>query len=247
MSKPTRSGHETHIVQRLNITFGKFGALKYTGNLDVAKIWERVLRRADLPILYTQGFNTRPRIQLATALSLGITSECEILDVALRETIPLEGIPERLDAVSPPGLKTYKVEEVPPESPALQQLVRSAEYRIRFEDGIERDKLQTLVDELLAKDRIVVVKHGKKRKSSADIRPLIHSVEINENDDLIVHIDTGERGSLRPDELVQQLGLQDEFFTVHRLRLHIDDYYQRRMKYWQTTDKKAQQSEQESE
>ena len=58
----------------------------YTSNLDVAKIWERVLRRADLPILYTQGFNTRPRIQLAMALPLGITSECELLDVALRRS-----------------------------------------------------------------------------------------------------------------------------------------------------------------
>ncbi len=60
--------------QRLHITFGKFDALKYTSNLDIAKIWERVLRRANLPILYTQGFNTRPRLQPATALPLGITS-----------------------------------------------------------------------------------------------------------------------------------------------------------------------------
>jgi uncharacterized protein (DUF2344 family) len=65
-------GHETPIMQRLQITFGKFGALKYTGNLDVSKVWERVLRRAKLPLLYTQGFNTRPRIQLASMLPMGV-------------------------------------------------------------------------------------------------------------------------------------------------------------------------------
>ena len=96
---------ENPTKQRLRIVFGKFGALKYTSNLDVAKIWERVLRRADLPLLYSQGFNTRPRLQLATALPLGITSECELLDVSLREEISLEGIREALLAVSPEGLR----------------------------------------------------------------------------------------------------------------------------------------------
>ena len=65
------------IKQRLYIRFGKFDALIYTSNLDVAKTWERVLRRANLPILYSQGFNTRPRIILASALPLGISSECK--------------------------------------------------------------------------------------------------------------------------------------------------------------------------
>ena len=81
--------HISPVAQRLRITFGKSGALTYTSSLDVAKIWERVLRRAGLPIMYTQGFNTRPRIQLAMPLPLGITSECEILDIALREAIEM--------------------------------------------------------------------------------------------------------------------------------------------------------------
>jgi radical SAM-linked protein len=62
------------VKQRLHITFGKFGALRYTGNLDVAKIWERVMRRADLPLVYSEGFNARPRMALASALPLGMTS-----------------------------------------------------------------------------------------------------------------------------------------------------------------------------
>src|SRR5215813_5434575 len=84
------------IKQRLHITFGKFDALIYTSNLDIAKLWERVLRRARLPILYSEGFNPRPRIALASALPLGISSECELLDVSLRERIMLDGLIERL-------------------------------------------------------------------------------------------------------------------------------------------------------
>src|SRR5215813_4393454 len=89
------------IKQRLHITFGKFDALIYTSNLDVAKLWERVLRRANLPILYSEGFNPRPRLALASALPLGISSECEILDVSFKEIISLDGLAERIAATSP--------------------------------------------------------------------------------------------------------------------------------------------------
>ena len=111
--------HVSPVVQRLRITFGKAGPLRYTSNLDVAKIWERVLRRADLPILYTQGFNTRPRIRLAMPLPLGISSECEILDISLRQRIDLDeaALMDQLLAVSPPGLTITSIVEVDPARP----------------------------------------------------------------------------------------------------------------------------------
>ena len=97
--------HISPVAQRLRVTFGKTGPLKYTSNLDTAKIWERVLRRADLPILYTKGFNMRPRISLAMPLPLGISSECEILEISLRERIECREaeLKARLLSVSPHG------------------------------------------------------------------------------------------------------------------------------------------------
>jgi radical SAM-linked protein len=220
---------ESPVEQRIQITFGKVGALKYTGNLDVAKIWERVLRRARLPILYTQGFNTRPRIQLATALPLGITSECEILDVALREKLPsFDGVQERIMAVAPAGLRVFEIEEVPPQSPALQALVRRATYRIRFEDGIQRDRLQQAIDDILSRERIVKVRIRKNgRKSSADIRPLIYDLHISAEGDLIAHLGAGERGNLQPANLLAEMGLGEAYTTIHRYELFMDEYIRR--------------------
>ncbi len=218
--------HETPIKQRLYVTFGKFGALKYTGNLDVAKLWERVLRRADLPLLYTEGFNTRARIQLASALPLGITSECEILDVTLREELAtLDGLKERIESVSPDGLVVYKIEAVSPRSPALQPLVQSAEYRITLHDPV--DNLHERVAKLLASEQIlkVRVRRKNKRKSVTDLRPLIYDLTVDDNGDLLAHLATGERtGNLRPEDLLEELGLQDVHCSVHRYRLHIDEY-----------------------
>ena len=219
----------TPVKQRLHITFGKFGALKYTGNLDMQKVWERVLRRADLPIMYTQGFNTRPRIQLATALPLGITSECEILDVSLRETIhTFDGLPEQIMRVAPAGLRVYHVEETPVKGPALQSLVRRARYRIHFEDGIDRAALQAAIDAILAKERLIKVRYRRNgRKTSSDLRPLIYDLEIDETGDMLAHLSAGERGNLQPSDLLAEMGLGEAFTRTHRYALYLDEYTRR--------------------
>src|SRR5260370_26719787 len=111
-------------AQRLRITFGKLGSQKYIGHLDLTKTWERILRRPEISLSYSQGFNAHPKIQLATALPLGITSECELTDVWLYHPITLEGLANHLMSVSPPGMPVYKVEEIPAKDPSLPSLLQ---------------------------------------------------------------------------------------------------------------------------
>ena len=214
--------HITPVVQRLRITFGKSGSLKYTSSLDVAKIWERVLRRADLPILYTQGFNTRPRIQLAMPLPLGISSECEILDVSLREHIIIDEsqLREQLLAVSPSGLTIQAIVEVDPRAATLQSLVDSAEYRIRFLDDIDPGCLRQKIQDILSRESIIVDRIRRRKRSVMDIRPLILDLYLDSSDDLIAHLSVGDRGNLRPDQIVEFMDLQHLHHSVHRYRLH---------------------------
>jgi radical SAM-linked protein len=209
------------IKQRIYITFGKFEALIYTSNLDVAKMWERILRRADLPILYTEGFNPRPRIALASALPLGISSECEILDVSLRDPIPLEGLAERLLATSPSGLRIYRILEVPPRSTALQSLVRSSEYDIHLDETVDLLGVQERIEKLLQSERVMLSKERNGKPIPYDIRPLIYSLSLQDSH-LITHLAVGERGNLRPDEVLALLELQDHVLDVHRTHLHLE-------------------------
>jgi radical SAM-linked protein len=74
-------------MQRVRITFTKEGATRYISHLDLARAVERALNRAGLPVAYSQGFNRRPRLSLAAALPLGYTSEAEMADVWLTETV----------------------------------------------------------------------------------------------------------------------------------------------------------------
>lgn len=214
--------HISPVAQRLRITFGKCGSLKYTSNLDVAKIWERVLRRADLPILYTRGFNTRPRIQLAMPLPLGISSECEILDISLREEIKFEEstLRDLLLAVSPPGLTVQAIAEVDPRAATLHSLVESAEYRITFHDEIDPACLRKKIHDIMSRDSIIIDRISRRKRSVMDIRPLIFDLHIDASGDLVAHLSVGDRGNLRPDQIIELMGLQHHHHSVHRYRLH---------------------------
>ncbi len=217
--------HISPVAQRLRLTFGKSGPLIYTSNLDTAKLWERVLRRANLPILYTKGFNTRPRISLAMPLPLGISSECEILEISLRERIALrqDDLRERLLSVSPHGLTISAIVEVDTRAPTLHSLVNSAEYRIQFLDAVNSGELRRKIDELLSHKSIIVDRVRRRKRSVMDIRPLILALKLDGCDNLIAHLSVGERGNLRPDQLLEHLGVSDFHFKVHRYKLHMLD------------------------
>lgn len=214
-------------MQRLRITFGKRGTLKYTGHLDTAKVWERVLRRAQIPVLYTKGFNPRPRLQFATATPLGITSECELLDVWLREGVSPGAIPERLTPLSPGDLWISQAIEVPIASPSLPTLVRAATYRIHFPDGLAPGQLSQRVESLLRAETLPLrqekKKRGKRYFSEKEVRPLIRQLIPKDDQNLQATLATGEKGNLRPRDLILLLGLQEEFTEIHRTQLMLDE------------------------
>src|SRR5512147_2848511 len=98
---------------RIRITFAKQGALRYTGHLDLHKMWERATRRADLPLAYSQGFHPQPKIQLAAALPLGFSSRCELVDMWIdEENLDLAALPTNMGKAVPMGIKILSVEKV---------------------------------------------------------------------------------------------------------------------------------------
>ena len=102
---------QANYVQRLRLEFAKTGPTRFIGHLDLAKALERSLNRAQIPLAYTQGYNPRPRMQLAAALPLGFTSECELADVWLLEAVDPEVAGQASVLIFPDlntGNNTYK-------------------------------------------------------------------------------------------------------------------------------------------
>jgi radical SAM-linked protein len=192
--------------------------MQFVGHLDLHHSWERTFRRSGLPLAYTQGFHPQPRINLACALPLGFTSQCEMIDVWLEENFSLDQIQEALAAALPPGLSVHAIEVIDPQAPALQTQVNSTIYIITFLDKIPD------LDERL--HRMISAEHlpRQRRSKPYDLRPLIEALSTLSRDefgqDIIrVQLAAREAATGRPEELLDELGIKFETTRVHREEL----------------------------
>jgi len=115
-------------VQRLRVWFGKRGDMAMVGHLDLARLFDRAVRRAGLPIAFTGGFHPGPRMAIANALPLGATSSGEIVDFELLQKMEVADFTAKLVAQLPGDIPIYCVEEVDLKTPAAAQLLENAEY-----------------------------------------------------------------------------------------------------------------------
>lgn len=208
--------------QRMRVTFTRNATLKYIGHLDMSHTWQRILRRAELPLAYSEGFNPQPKITFAAALPLGCTSEHEVLDFVLSPACDVSEVAVRLKRALPPGMQVTSIEEVPLKSPALQTQVLTSEYTISVEQG-SIDPLTDRVQALLAATEVLRDRRGK----AYNLRPLVHAltVERGEADRVVVRarLQSTEAGNGRPDELAAALGLNPAEVEIHRTRLDFLD------------------------
>lgn len=143
------------MTQRIRVTYRKDGAARYVAHLDLMRTWERSIRRARLPLAYTQGFSPHARLQLAAPLPVGTAGERELLDLWLDRPTALEEVASRLGGALPPGLEVVGVEEVGDRLPALQAATVAARYLVRFAPGdLERGAAREAVGRLLALERL---------------------------------------------------------------------------------------------
>ena len=203
---------------RARITFSKQGALRYTGHLDLHRLWERAMRRADLPLSYSQGFHPQPKISLASALPLGFSSRAEALDVRFNEEIPTEEIASRLQESLPPDIQIIRVESVDEKLPALQTQVLSAVYQVELTEPVDGSELSRRVEEILKAESLP----RERRSKFYDLRPLIEELSVSiAGDKISLHIKLAAREGAtgRPEEVLNALGIEPEYTRVKRTEL----------------------------
>jgi radical SAM-linked protein len=186
---------------RIRVTYAKCGELRYTGHLDLQRVWERTLRRSGLPIVFSQGFNPLPKLQLASALPLGIESVCEVMDFWLDEKLVLLDIAHKLNAVLPPGLEVIDLVEVELKAPALETQLRSAEYHVAFRDPSDREKLENKVKKILEEDSLPRERRGR----TYDLRPLIEGLRVEPDGSLWMKLAIRPGATGRPEEVIDAL------------------------------------------
>jgi radical SAM-linked protein len=211
---------------RLRIRFTKHGKVRFTSHRDVARIWERTVRRAGLPVAYSEGFNPRPKLSFGLALSTGHESDAEYLDIELEEAVEIEGLPARLSDVLPVGMTATAVGITDRRQPSLQQAVTSCTWQIDVAD-VDVETVAGAVARALAAESLVVTRERKGKKVTDDLRPLVLSLDVDGPMEDGVRL-TAELGTtpraVRPSELLAAL---DPPLTERRVH---------RISQWTTTD-----------
>ena len=208
-------------MQRLRITFAKRGAARFIGNLDLHRTWERTLRRANAPLAYSQGFHPTPKLQLASALPLGINSEAEVVDIWLREPVRLNDMLAAVAAAAPPGIEALDIAAVDLNEGSLQSRLRAAEYLVEPSGDCPTEMLIQCVKDILGRATITRKRRGK----DYDLRVLIDAlaVEIGKNDAATLRMRLAARPGAtgRPEEVMDAMGISGK--RVHRTALFFVD------------------------
>ncbi len=217
---------------RLRITFSKTGSLRYTGHLDLHQVWERTIRRAGLPLLYTQGFHPGPKIQIAAALPLGFSGRAEVMDIWLESGDLGPSARALLQSAAPPGLDIISMELGDERAPALQTQVMAAEYQATLLKPVDEAALEQKVAALLVAQSLPRERRGK----SYDLRPLIEELrplpsppgrgagacpERSRSREiyLFMRLSAREGATGRPEEVLDGLGILPDTARIERTRL----------------------------
>ncbi len=208
---------------RIQITFSKQGALRYTGHLDLHKLWERAARRAELPLAYSQGFHPQPKMNIAAALPLGFSSRCEVLDMRLEHDIPLDGLQEKLQGTLPDGIQVSAIETVDERAPALQTQVTSAEYEVTLTETTPASDLKRRIDSAMESESIIRERRGK----TYDLRPLVEELSLappllpkGVGQKIFMRLTAKEGATGRPEEVLDVLGIAFDETKIERTRLN---------------------------
>jgi radical SAM family uncharacterized protein/radical SAM-linked protein len=207
------------IRKKVRLRFTKKGEVRFISHLELAHLFYRASKRADLPLCHSSGFHPMPRIIFATALPVGVESMMEIVDMELEGRITPGEVIERLNPILPQGIEIIEAEEVPLSSPPSSLLQRSI-YWIPLDHLLPKEEAFTRLNKALEKREFLLHQERNGKKRSVDIRPLIEKMDVKEKKErsgegfnwgveLVLH--EGRGRTAKPSEIIGAiLGLEGE-------------------------------------
>lgn len=206
--------------------FEKYGNGIWISHLDLMRVFQRAFRRAGLPLQHTQGYNPHAFVSIALPLSVGTASRCELLEFELvNGGEATEALPERLNCVLPAGVRCLEAYE------GGKKLKELAYLRVRveleYDGGVPADAVDQL-RALFLRDSLPVEKKSKNGMTVQDIKPMIRSLEVLQEDDWTVCLEAvicAQNPALNPDLLAKAIRtylpeLAPDFAKSMRLELY---------------------------
>lgn len=229
----TTLAHQTEYVCRM--VFERVGDCSFIGHLDLMHVFERAVRRANLPILYSQGYNPKPMMVFALPLGVGIDTKGDYIDISFERTVPVASAIEEINKFLPRGIRLLSGVNIDEPKNSLMSVVTAAKYELTIDATLpEGDSLRAMLERLTSMDKILVDKKSKGKIIEVDIKDLILSLEQNKSSSkstASIYVKAGSSSNLRPDVLLSALvkycGLPSEVASnckVTRLALYGGKY-----------------------
>lgn len=209
------------------LIFDKGESVRWLGHLDILRAFERAIRRAELPIAFSGGFNPRERIAFASALSTGMTGEAERATLELTASLDTEEIVTRLNEALPPGIRILACE--PLDDAAAKETLTAynrAEYRVvcLTPERFEAHQVEAAIHTLMQQNALPIVREREGKSKTVDVRPSLFSLSLEADSlsedrlALRMSVGQGESGTARPQEVVGALA---EYLPgLHARRAH---------------------------
>jgi len=218
---PSRQTAAAPTKNRVRLRWSKTARYRYMSHLENMKLIERALRRARLPVAYSQGFNPSMKLSFGPPLPLGFTSEAEFVDVTLESNL-MPHMVDALKATFPDGIDILNAAVVYGKSKSLSASLNRVVYTTAL-DKLDRRQVGEAIERVMAMDRIEVERTGKAGTKVVDVRPAIYDLSMDD-DQLVMVLGLGEGGYVRATEVAMLL-LENDRVQVAGLSFHRKDMY----------------------
>ncbi len=219
---------------KIRVKFRKFGALKFIGHLDMMRYFQKALRRAEIDMKYSEGFNPHMILSFAAPLGVGITSDGEYFDIEVLSTRSTEESLKALNQTMVEGVEVTSYVALPDNAKKSMSIVAAADYEIYYKEGYEAPKTteefrqiyQSFYEE---QDSIVILKKTKKSEKEMDIKPLIYEFQVRERErkpSFYLKVSTGSVDNLKPELVLEQMYLfagleyRSEAMQIHKFETY---------------------------
>ena len=190
---------------KIRIKFTKQGPIKFIGHLDIMRYFQKVMRRAEVDIRYSEGFSPHQIMSFAAPLGVGLTSNGEYVDIEVLSTDSSAAMIKRMNEVMVENTKILSYRRLEDASKNAMSIVAAADYTLRFREGYEPEDLEEFfksLSDFYSQEQILITKQTKKGERDLDLKPLIYKLE-RKGTSVFMQVSTGSVDNVKP-ELVME-------------------------------------------
>ena len=213
-------------MQRLRIRFCRGQEVKFISHLDILRLWQRALHRAEITVAYSEGFSPHPRISLAAPLPTGVTGQAELMDILCTKWVSPHFFTATVSQQLPPGIEILQVYQVALTMPSLQSQVRYAEYRVEVETEKGQKDIESALTKLLSMKHLPWQHQRDTGTRNYDLRALIDDLWLIDGHSgyctLGMRLRCDNSGSGRPEQVTTALGFTHHPQLIHRIKLILE-------------------------